>query len=196
MTLSTTHSAATDRLVNARQHRQEIADDLERKIDALQRTWDDARINLQHLNAAVALCDDMESETASPFGIHRHINPVELSDCDSKRSAGRRIAEMSAGRLKLADAARLIYATGTSGAKNANGVKSNLYGMVSNSDEWEKDENDVYHLLTYHINDESQADRGGAQWPDGCSTNDSGGGSPRISQDDGVPVVGRVLKTA
>ena len=187
MTTPSAHHANRDRLTNARQHWREIAHDLEQKIDELQQRLSEANANLQHLDAAAALCDALETASPNQYGIHSHIDPATLADYDTIRNAGRRVAQLTDGKLKLSDASRLLFAIGRSDAKDFSGIKSNLHGMVSASDEWEKDDDEVYRLLTYRPENEPQDEQEEEPWPDESSTTGSGAASPLISPDDAAP---------
>ena len=181
-----------DRLTRALDHWSEQANRLERQMESLQHDLSAARHNLEQIKTAIALCDDLETPATQRYGIHSHIAPAQLVDCASQRAAGVKIAQLTGGRLKLSDASRLIYASGLSDAKDANGPKSTLHGMVSVSDDWEKDDDDVYHLLIYSPNAQPQD---GEQWPATSSPTGDGDVSPHTYRANGATevAVGRII---
>ena len=192
MTTESQRQPHDDRLTRALNHWSEEADRLERQMERLQRDWSTAQDNLERIKSTVSLCDALETPETPKYGIHSHIDPDQFRGRESQRQVGREIAQMTDGKLKLADAARLIFAAGLSNAVDANGVKSTLHGMVSVSDDWEKDDDDVYHLLTYRPNAQPQD---GEQWPaESCPTGD-GDASPRTfpANEATVVALGRII---
>ena len=175
MTTEAPRQPQGDRLTRALDHWSEQTDRLERQTARLQHDLTEARHKLEQIKTAVSLCDALETPTTPKYGIHSHIDPSELADCASQRAAGVKIAQLTEGRLKLSDASRLIYAAGLSDAKDSNGPKSTLHGMISVSDDWEKDDDDVYHLLTYRPNAQPQD---GEQWPAESYPSNDGDESP------------------
>ena len=196
MTTTNRHHVTPDRLENARQHWQEVASQLEQQIDTLQQRLVEAQGNVESLDRATALCDALIPALPKTYGIHSHIAPRELLSCDSIRNMGRRVAELTGGKLKLSDAARLIFSTGASDSDDFSGVKSNLYGMVSVSNEWKKDNYDVYHWITFRPEADLRAELPeDDQWPEESSVTDSGDASPPTFQDNEGPevVLGRII---
>lgn len=149
MTTEIDRQSHEDRLTRALAHWTDVKTRLEREIADLEVQLQKARDKVTHCAEAISICDELDMKTIPKYGIHSHIDPAELKNCVTQRAAALKVAELTEGRLKLSDASRLIFATGMSSAKGFTGVKSSIYGMVSESPDWEKDDDDVYHLLTF-----------------------------------------------
>ena len=117
----------------------EVIDDLDGDIASLQRERETTIHKITICAETLALFAEVNQAAKPSFGIHSHINPADLAHCDTHIIAAKEIARRSDGRIKLADAARLIYAAGLSGAANYTSVRSSLFSQMSISDEWQSE---------------------------------------------------------
>ena len=127
-----------------------IIDEIDDNIAAMQREREGANKKITACAEAMAIFAEVNQSAKPSFGIHSHIDPQELGHCETHILAAKEIAKRSGGRIKLADAARLIYAAGLSEAANYSNVRSSLFSQMSVSNEWESEGKGTgfYRLLT------------------------------------------------
>ena len=127
-----------------------IIDEIDDNIAAMQREREGAIKKITACAEAMAIFAEVNQSAKPSFGIHSHIDPQELAHCETHILAAKEIAKRSGGRIKLADAARLIYAAGLSEAANYSSVRSSLFSQMSISNEWESEGKGTgfYRLLT------------------------------------------------
>ena len=127
-----------------------IIDEIDDNIAAMQREREGAIKKITACAEAMAIFAEVNQSAKPSFGIHSHIDPQELGHCETHILAAKEIAKRSGGRIKLADAARLIYAAGLSEAANYSNVRSSLFSQMSISNEWESEGKGTgfYRLLT------------------------------------------------
>ena len=128
----------------------EVIDDIDDEIASLKRRREAVVHKIGICAEALAIYREVNQAAKPSFGIHSHIDPQELAHCETHIMAAKEIAKRSDGRIKLADAARLIYAAGLSEAANYSSVRSSLFSQMSISDEWESEGKGTgfYRLLT------------------------------------------------
>ena len=121
------------------------------KADTLRNELEVADQNVAHLEASLSLCSELTESKATSFGIHSHIEPGDLAGAQTHKQALEKIARLSGGRIKLADAARLIYSSGLSTAAKPSNVKSSLFAQLSTDDDWESEgeRTGMYRLIAY-----------------------------------------------
>ena len=117
----------------------EVIDDIDEDIDALKRQREAAVQKICVCAEALAIFQEVNKAAKPSFGIHSHIEPRELAGSETHIMAAKEIARRSDGRIKLADASRLIFAAGLSGATDFTSVRSSLFSQMSISDEWESE---------------------------------------------------------
>ena len=141
----------------------EVIDDIDDDIASLRRGREAAVHKITICAEAMAIFAEVNQSAKPSFGIHSHIDPQELAHCETHIRAAKEIAKRSDGRIKLADAARLIYAAGLSEAANYSSVRSSLFSQMSISNEWESEGKGTgfYRLLT----DVDQSDDAPASTP-------------------------------
>ena len=121
------------------------------KADGLRNDLQYAEETVAHLEASLPACQALVTPDEPRFGIHSHIDPRDLATAKTHKEALRMIACLSGGRIKLADAARLVHSAGLSSAAKPSGVKSSLYGQLSTDEDWESEGEGtgLYRLLIY-----------------------------------------------
>ena len=193
MTTTTEPALTGQDMMRTALHWEECVDGLQKEITDKQGQLEQAQRNAAICRQALDLCREMVNEPNPAYGLHGHIRPVDLDGCRTQMEAAHEIARRSDGRIRLAHAAPLMFDTGKWKAADSNSLKRSLHGQLNMSDEWEKqgERTGIYRLLTFT----SDIDTESPLWPEKSSPTDDGGGLRRISQDDGAPVVGRVLIT-
>ena len=184
----------TNDLTRAVAHWRTVSDELECDQLVLQQKLDDARRKVEACEFAIRVCQELDRVLKPDYGIHSHIDPRELTHCETQMVAAMEIARRTGGRLKLADAARLIYAAGLSDAAKPSGVKSSLATPLNTRDEWESEGKGTgfYRLLTYKADDVGE---GGEEWPEQSSPTGDGDVSPHTYRANGATevAVGRII---
>ena len=117
----------------------EVIDDIDEDIDLLKRQREAAVQKIVVCAEALAVFEEVNRTAQPSFGIHSHIDPRDLAGSETHIMAAKEIARRSDGRIKLADASRLIFAAGLSGATDFTSVRSSLFSQMSMSDEWESE---------------------------------------------------------
>ena len=128
----------------------EVIDDIDDEIASLKQGREAVVHKIGICAEILAIFQEVNQAAKPSFGIHSHIDPQELAHCATHILAAKEIAKRSDGRIKLADAARLIYAAGLSEAANYSSVRSSLFSQMSISNEWESEGKGTgfYRLLT------------------------------------------------
>ena len=129
----------------------EVIDDIDDEVKSLKLEREVVVRRIAICAEALAIFKEVNQAAKPAFGIHSHIDPADLAHCETHIMAAKEIARRSDGRIKLADASRLIYAAGLSGAANYSSVRSSLFSQMSISNEWESEGKGTgfYRLLTY-----------------------------------------------
>ena len=127
-----------------------IIDEIDDNIAAMQLEREGVIKKITACAETMGIFAEVNQSAKPSFGIHSHIDPQELAHCETHILAAKEIAKRSDGRIKLADAARLIYAAGLSEAANYSSVRSSLFSQMSISDDWESEGKGTgfYRLLT------------------------------------------------
>ena len=126
-------------LIRLQDHWEEVIDDIDTEIASLQRDRDAALQKITICAEVLAVFEEVNRAAKPSFGIHSHIDPRDLTGSETHIMAAKEIARRSDGRIKLADASRLIFAAGLSGATDFTSVRSSLFSQMSISDEWESE---------------------------------------------------------
>ena len=136
----------------------EVIDHIDDDIASLRRGREAAVHKITICAEAMAIFAEVNQSAKPSFGIHSHIDPQELARCETHIMAAKEIARRSDGRIKLADAARLIYAAGLSGAANYSSVRSSLFSQMSISNEWESEGKGTgFYRLTAEVDESDNA---------------------------------------
>ena len=181
-------------LTGTEKHHRTVVAELEEELLVLQQRIVEERRKMEVCEEAIKLCQAHGQELRNTYGIHSHIAPPELHDCQTQMDAVVAIANRSYGRIKLADASKLVFDAGLSNAADYNGVKTSLHGQLNMRDEWEKEgeRTGIYRSRSYTPTDaQTDADVEEHQWPvESCPTGD-GDASPRTCPANEETVVAR-----